>query len=155
MPGVVKEGQDPSLYRHWTWRARGRPPSTTSTPSQRPSPRSCGIRPTHSRRAAYTVRGKAFVFFRGPRKDAHDPETGEPYTDVIAFHCTAEDKEALVGDPASPWFTTPHWNGYNAVLLLERDLAQVSVDELREVITDAWLARAPKRLAKAFLEEAP
>ena len=111
--------------------------------------------PQSPSRAAYTVRGTAFVFFRGPRKDAHDPETGEPYTDVIAFHCTAEDKEALVGDPASPWFTTPHWNGYNAVLLLERDLAQVSVDELREVITDAWLARAPKRLAKAFLEEAP
>ena len=133
MPGVVKEGQDPSLYRHWTWRARGRPPSTTSTPSQRPSPEV--VRdppdPQSPSRAAYTVRGKAFVFFRGPRKDAHDPETGEPYTDVIAFHCTAEDKEALVGDPASPWFTTPHWNGYSAVLLLERDLAQVSVGELR------------------------
>jgi len=106
-------------------------------------------------RAAYTIRGKTFVFFRGPRKDAHDPETGELYPDVMAFHCTAEDKEALVGDPGSPWFTTPHWNGYNAVLLLERDLAKVSVDELREVITDAWLVRAPKRLAKAFLEGAP
>ncbi|WP_353508309.1 MmcQ/YjbR family DNA-binding protein [Intrasporangium sp.] len=106
-------------------------------------------------RPAYTVRGKSFVFFRGPRKDAFDPETGELYTDVMAFHCTAEDKEALVGDPGSPWFTTPHWNGYNAVLLLERDLANVSVGELREVITDAWLARAPKRLAKAFLAETP
>lgn len=108
--------------------------------------------PRSPSRAAYTIRGKAFVFFRGPRKDAHDPETGEPYPDVMAFHCTSEDKEALVGDPDSPWFTTPHWNGYNAVLLLERDLPRVSVDELREVITDAWLVRAPKRLAKGFLE---
>jgi hypothetical protein len=108
--------------------------------------------PRSPSRAAYTIRGKAFVFFRGPRKDAHDPETGEPYPDVMAFHCTSEDKEALVGDPDSPWFTTPHWNGYNAVLLLERDLPRISVDELREVITDAWLVRAPKRLAKGFLE---
>jgi hypothetical protein len=105
-------------------------------------------------RPAYSVGGKAFAFARGPRKDAFDPETGQPYTDVLAFHCTAEDKEAMVADPASPWFTTPHWNGYNAVLLLERDLGRLTVDELREVLTDAWLSRAPKRLAAAFLEGA-
>ncbi len=108
--------------------------------------------PASPGRPAYSVRGKSFVFFRGPRKDAFDPETGEPYEDVMAFHCTAEDKESMVSDPGSPWFTTPHWNGYNAVLLLERDLRRISVDELREVVTDAWVARAPKRLAKAFLE---
>ncbi|MDV3221943.1 MmcQ/YjbR family DNA-binding protein [Intrasporangium sp.] len=108
--------------------------------------------PTSPSRAAYQVGGKTFVFFRGPRKDAHDPVTGELYDDVIAFHCTAEDKESLVGDPSSPWFTTPHWNGYNAVLLLERDLPRITVDELREVITDAWLVRAPTRLARSFLE---
>ena len=105
-------------------------------------------------RPAYKIRGKAFVFFRGPRKDAFDPEGGQPYEDVMAFHCTAEDKESMVGDPDSPWFTTPHWNGYNAVLLRERDLRRLTVDELREVITDAWLVRAPKRLAKAFLDAA-
>ena len=98
-------------------------------------------------RPAYRVRGKTFAFFRGPRKDAFDPATGEPYDDVLAFSCTAEDKEALVSDPDSPFFTTPHWNGYNAVLLLERDLGKITVDELREVITDAWLAKAPKRFA--------
>ena len=73
-------------------------------------------------RPAYQVRGKTFVFFRGPRKDALDPTTGEPYDDVMAFSCTAEDKAAMVGDADSPFFTTPHWNGYNAVLLLERDI---------------------------------
>jgi hypothetical protein len=107
--------------------------------------------PSTPGRPAYQVRGKTFAFFRGPRKDAHDPATGEPYDDVMAFSCTAEDKEALVGDADSPFFTTPHWNGYNAVLLLERDLGRITVDELREVITDAWLAKAPRRLATEFL----
>jgi hypothetical protein len=107
--------------------------------------------PTAPGRPAYQVRGKTFAFFRGPRKDARDPATGEPYEDVMAFSCTAEDKEAMVGDPDSPYFTTPHWNGYNAVLLLERDIGQITVAELREVITDAWLAKAPKRLAAQFL----
>ena len=102
-------------------------------------------------RPAYQVRGKTFVFFREPRKDAIDLETGERLDDVMAFSCTAEDKAAMVGDPDSPYFTTPHWNGYNAVLLRQRDLPRVTVAELREVVTDAWLARAPKRLVTEFL----
>ncbi|GAA2016932.1 MmcQ/YjbR family DNA-binding protein [Terrabacter terrae] len=102
-------------------------------------------------RPAFQVRGASFVFARGPRKDAYDPQTGVLYEDVLAFRCTAEDKQAMVSDPHSPWFTTPHWNGYNAVLLLERDLGRLTAAEIREVVTDAWLVRAPKRLAKAWL----
>ena len=109
--------------------------------------------PVLGERPAYRVHGRTFAFFRGPRKDAVDPETGEMYGDVMAFSCTAEDKEAMVSDESSPWFTTPHWNGYNAVLLLERHLDRITVDELREVVTDAWLAKAPKRVATAFLEK--
>ena len=108
--------------------------------------------PTKCGRPAYQVRGRTFAFARGPRKDAFDPETGELYDDVLAFSCTAEDKEAMVGDESSPWFTTPHWNGYNAVLLLERDLGRLTADEIREVVTDAWLTKAPKRLAKELLD---
>jgi hypothetical protein len=111
--------------------------------------------PAEGGRPAYLVMGRTFAFARGPRKDAFDPVTGEPYDDVLAFSCSAEDKEAMVGDDSSPWFTTPHWNGYNAVLLLERDLPKVTVAELREVLTDAWLAKAPKRLAAAFVAGAP
>lgn len=107
--------------------------------------------PSSPARPSYSVRGKTFVFFRGPRKDAAGPQTGDLYEDVMAFHCTPDDKRAMVGDTTSPWFTTPHWDGYNAVLLLERDIGKVSLDELREVITDAWVVRAPKRLAKEFL----
>ena len=107
--------------------------------------------PPSGGRPAYQVRGGTFAFARGPRKDAFDPATGEPYDDVLAFSCTAEDKEAMVSDESSPWFTTPHWNGYNAVLLLERDIGRLTAQEIREVVTDAWLAKAPKRVAKDFL----
>lgn len=102
-------------------------------------------------RPGFAVGGKTFVFFRGPRKDAVDPETGERYEDVIAFHVESEaDKQALVLDESTPFFTTPHWNGYNAVLLLGRHIARLSRGELGEIIQDAWLARAPKRKAAAW-----
>ncbi|WP_239080085.1 MmcQ/YjbR family DNA-binding protein [Paractinoplanes brasiliensis] len=103
----------------------------------------------------FSVGGKAFVFFRGPRKDAFDPETGELYTDVIAFHVESEeDKQALVRDESTPFFTTPHWNGYRAVLVLGRDIGRLSRGELAEIVQDAWLARAPKRAVKAWLARA-
>ena len=88
---------------------------------------------------SYSVGGRAFVFFREPRKDALDPETGERMEDVIVFHVgDLADKEALV-QADGPFFTTPHWNGYRAVLLRERHLGQLSRRELEEVITDAWV----------------
>jgi hypothetical protein len=102
-------------------------------------------------RPGYSVRGKTFVFFRAPRPDAVDPDTGERMDDVICLHVPdLADKDALV-QADGPFFTTPHFNGYRAVLLRECDLARVTRDELEEVITDAWLARAPKRLASQFL----
>lgn len=101
-------------------------------------------------RPAYKVRGKSFLLFREPRPDAIDPDTGERMDDVIMFTVPDQaDKDALVeGD--GPWFTTPHFNGYNAVLLRQRDLREVSRAELAEVVTDAWAARAPKRLVKEY-----
>ena len=99
-------------------------------------------------RPSFLVRGKAFLLWRGPGKDAVDPETGEPMDDVMAIVVpTAEDKEAML-QSAGPWFTTPHFDGYNYVLLRERDLHLLDRDELAEVLTDAWSARAPKRLVK-------
>src|SRR5215472_13879551 len=68
--------------------------------------------------AVYQVGGKSFVFFRTPRPDALDPETGERYDDVIVFWVPSEsDKKALVQDPASPFFTTPHFDGHPSVLV--------------------------------------
>lgn len=105
-------------------------------------------------RPAYRVRDRTFVLHREPRKDAVDPETGDRLTDVVMFVVPSpQDKDALVGDPSTPFFTTAHFDGYNAVLLRLEHVARLTRDELAEVITDAWLARAPKRLAASWLAE--
>ena len=97
---------------------------------------------------AYAVRGRKFLLWRGPRKDAVDPDTGERLPDVIAIAVPgADDKEALL-QSGPPWFTTPHFDGYAYVLVRERDLPHLDEVELAEVITDAWASRAPKRLVK-------
>jgi hypothetical protein len=102
---------------------------------------------------AYTVRGKAFVIFRTPRPDALD-EHGERLTDVIVLSTPdLEAKEALVADAGTPFFTTPHFDRYAGVLVRAAHLGQVPPDELEEVVVDAWLARAPKRLAKQWLAD--
>lgn len=101
---------------------------------------------------SFKVRGKAFVIYRGPRKDAIG-EDGEPIPDAIVLTCTADDKQALVADPDSPFFTTDHFNGYNSVLIREAELHRLTRDELAEVLTDAWLAKAPKTLAKGWLDQ--
>ena len=76
------------------------------------------VYPGTADRPVYQVGGKSFIFFRNPRPDAVDPETGERYTDVIVFWVAAEeDKQALVQDETSPFFTTPHFNGHLSVLL--------------------------------------
>jgi hypothetical protein len=98
----------------------------------------------------YQVGGRSFVFFRNPRPDAVDPATGERYTDVIVIWVDSEgDKQALVQDRASPFFTTPHFDGHLSVLVRASRLGELTRSELTEVIQDAWLARAsPSRAAK-------
>jgi hypothetical protein len=65
------------------------------------------------------------------------------------------EKRALVEDEALPFFTIDHFNGYNAVLVQQSRLGEVSRDELAEIITDAWLTKAPKSLVRAFLATQP
>lgn len=101
----------------------------------------------------YQVGGKSFVFFRTPRPDAFDPDTGERYTDVIVIWVESEaDKLALTQDPASPFFTTPHFDGHLSVLVRGGRLGEVDVSELQE-LQDAWLSRASKRRAERWLAE--
>ncbi|MFL6002735.1 MAG: MmcQ/YjbR family DNA-binding protein [Nocardioides sp.] len=102
----------------------------------------------------YQVRRKSFVFFRNPRPDAFDPETGERYDDVIVFWVASDgDKQALVADESTPFFTTPHFNGHPSVLLRGCRVGELDREELAEIVYDAWLARAPKRLAAGWLAE--
>jgi hypothetical protein len=104
--------------------------------------------------AVYRVGGKSFVFFRNPRPDAVDPDTGERYDDVIVIWIeSGDDKAALVQDPGSPFFTTDHFNGHPSVLVRASRLHEVSRSELAELIQDAWLSRASKRRAADWLAE--
>lgn len=104
----------------------------------------------------YQVGGKSFVFFRNPRPDAADPQTGERYDDVIVFWVGSEtDKQALIQDEASPFFTTPHFDGHRSVLLRASRIGELTRQELAEVIQDAWLSRASMRRAAQWLTAHP
>jgi hypothetical protein len=104
----------------------------------------------------YQVGGKSFVFFRTPRPDATDPDTGERYTDVIMFWVPSEsDKQALAQDQASPFFTTSHFDGHPSVLLRGSSIGELTLQELAEVVQDAWLARASPSRAAAWLNTQP
>ncbi len=113
---------------------------------------SWGDRPTYKVPAG--AKGRGFVSYRPPNKNAIDPSTGEMYPDLLIIMVPDEGaKLALVEDPTTPFITIDHFNGYNAVLLQESRLNEVDVEELTEILTDAWLVRAPKRLAKKFLAD--
>ena len=102
----------------------------------------------------YQVGGKSFIFFRTPRPDATDPDTGERYPDVIVFWVESEaDKLAMVQDDGSPFFTTSHFAGHASVLLRASRIAELTLQELTEVVQDAWLCRASARRAATWLSE--
>jgi hypothetical protein len=103
----------------------------------------------------YQVGGKSFIFFRTPRPDAVDPATGERLPDVIVFWVASEaDKQALVQDESTPFFTTAHFDGHPSVLLRASRIAELTREELVELVQDAWLSRASARRAAAWLSAA-
>jgi hypothetical protein len=107
-------------------------------------------RPSHGN-AFWRVRDKGFVWERPLRasdlRALGDAAPTGPILGVRVEHLMA--KEALVADDPDVYFTIPHFDGYPAVLVR---LERIPLDELEELITEAWLARAPKRLAQAYLE---
>jgi hypothetical protein len=104
----------------------------------------------------YQVGGRSFVYFRNPRPDAVDPETGERYPDVIVFWVPSEaDKQAMVQDRSSPFFTTAHFDGHPSVLLRASRVGELTLRELTEVVQDAWLSRASPRRAADWLGPSP
>jgi hypothetical protein len=84
----------------------------------------------------YRVKDKGFLRIRSEAEGA-----------LVVFVADLEEKEALLASDPEKFFTTPHYDGHPAVLVA---LAAVDVDELRELITDSWCAKAPKRVLRAY-----
>lgn len=100
------------------------------------------------------VRGKGFVWERPlGRKDRADLGDAAPDGEILGARVPDEGvKHALIAQDPRIYFTIPHFNGYPAVLVR---LDRIDVDELAEIVIDAWLDRAPKRLAAAYLKDHP
>ncbi|GAB3056416.1 hypothetical protein GCM10027053_17140 [Intrasporangium mesophilum] len=104
----------------------------------------------------YQVGGKSFVFFRTPRPDAFDPDTGERWDDVIVIWVPDEaDKQALVQDRSTPYFTNSHFEGHPSVLVRGSRLHETTRSEIIELVEDAWLSRASARRAQNWLASHP
>jgi len=98
----------------------------------------------------WRIRDKLFVWERPLRRSDLDA-LGDAAPDGPVLGVRVPDlgaKEALLADDPSLYFTTPHFDGYPAVLVR---LDRIPVPELAEVVTEAWLCRAPKRLAAQYL----
>jgi hypothetical protein len=110
---------------------------------------SWGDRPT------YLVRGRGFVLHRAPHHTAVDPATGEEYDDLLVISTPGpEEKQALVEDERLPFFTIDHFRRTSAVLVQQSRLGEVDRDELAEILTDAWAAKAPRSLVRKHLGDA-
>ena len=100
----------------------------------------------------WVVRNKLFVWERPLRKADLEALGGKapdgPILGASVEHLGA--KEALLANDEGVFFTTPHFDGYAAILVR---LDQIGIDDLGEVVVEAWLARAPKRLARSYLGE--
>ena len=101
---------------------------------------------------AWTIRKKLFVWERPLRKSdlaaLGDGAPDGPILGAKVEHLIA--KEALLADESGVFFTTPHFDGYPIVLVR---LPEIARDLLEEVVTEAWLASAPKRLVRDYLAE--
>ena len=97
----------------------------------------------------WRVKEKLFVWERplcpSDLEALGDAAPDGPILGVRVEHLGA--KEAMLADESGVFFTTPHFNGYPAVLVR---LDMIGVEELGELTLDAWLARAPKKLVKEY-----
>ena len=100
----------------------------------------------------WKVKDKLFVWERPLRRsDLEALGDAAPKGVVLGARVEHEvAKRALLADPSGVFFTTPHFDGYPAILVR---LDAIGLDDLREVIVEAWLLRAPKRTVKAYLAE--
>ena len=102
----------------------------------------------------YQVSRRSFLFFRNPRPDAFDADTGERFTDVIVFWVDGEyEKEAILADTSLPFFTTSHFDGHPSVLVRGARVGELSRDELQEFVERAWLSRAGPRAVARWMKQ--
>lgn len=114
------------------------------------------VQPGSADNPVYQVGGKSFVFFRNPRPDAVDAATGERYDDVIVLWVLDEsDKQAMVQDESTPYFTTPHFDGHPSILLRASRIGEVTYAELAQIVEDAWLSRVSERRRAEWLKANP
>ena len=99
----------------------------------------------------WTVKDKLFVWQRPLRKsDLAALGDGAPEGPILGARVEHEGaKQALIADDPDVFFTTPHFDGYPAILV---QLDNIAPDVLEEVVIEAWLCRAPKKLAQAYAE---
>jgi hypothetical protein len=112
--------------------------------------------PSYGERA-WKVRKKTFAWERPLRAKevehlgGFEPDGAAPTGEILAVRVADEEaKQALVSSEPEIFFTTSHFDGYPAVLLR---LDRIARPELEELLIEAWLAKAPKRVAAAFLAE--
>jgi hypothetical protein len=106
---------------------------------------------SHGNRS-WRVKEKGFVWER-PLRRGDLEALGDAAPDGPVLGARVENemaKEALIANDPDVFFTTPHFDGYPAILI---QLENISVEDLTEVIVEAWIARAPKRLAKDYLDK--
>jgi hypothetical protein len=109
---------------------------------------------TSDGRPEYYVHDKLFCCHHGRRKDAVDATTGERLDDVLMFRVPDLDvKELLLADARNVFFTTPHFDGYAAVLVRIPQLERLDHEELEDLVAEAWLTRAQKRVAADWLAD--
>jgi hypothetical protein len=100
----------------------------------------------------WRVKDKLFVWERPLRRSdleaLGDAAPDGPILGARVEHLVA--KDALIADDPDVYFTTPHFDGYPAVLVR---LERIDAEELRELVEDAWVQRAPKTVAQAWLAD--
>lgn len=95
------------------------------------------------------TKGRGFVLYRKPHKTAIDPVSGTPYDDLLVIRTPSmSDKAALLAQ--GPCFDIEHFARNSAVLVQLSRIAEITRDELAEVITDAWRTCAPRRLRDQY-----
>lgn len=109
----------------------------------------------HTGEAAWRVKSGQFAWLRGPSatdlRQLADAGRSWPDGVVLAVRVASlEEKDALLAAAPEVYFTIPHFDGYPGILVR---LDAVEPQQLAEIIADAWLVRAPARVAKEWLAE--